>query len=534
MKARLFLLGVALTMLVASVAHSQTCNNHNATATITDSDGQVWANGSYTVAYYNPASTQPPVCRSTGVPIKVNYSGTINASGQITQSLPDTSSTDPSGQWIFTIQSNTSAAPSVMRPVTLTANTSFSSTWSAQIIAPRFAAVYAGQLSFGYSDSEVTSPAEGKMYQRTTDGVVRSYHGGVWQNVGGGGASGVSWANDLSGSTNTNQIVVGLRGHALPLLGSGFLNYDGTQWLFSTPVTFAGDLNGSLSSQTVVGLRGVTLPTLTGNTGALTYNDNTGTWSFGGAGSVTSGIGTPVATGQTCNANAVGTLYVDRTNVDWYMCKAIVGPSYIWAIGSWNSVQATNTPGANVGYSCVSNGTQNSCTWQAPSGGECMTPMTVQGSGSSNTITWTSIPQTCKSLLITGCIADAGNDDARLVFNSDTSTIYTRAYAFRGQTNIQGFDNSLGFAYIGNSGGGPTGCMPIEVRIMSYTNSPATYKSWVSQGASGATGGTPSNLSVINASGFWQNNTNAITRIDLINSASANWSTSTFLTLSGR
>jgi hypothetical protein len=59
--------------------------------------------------------------------------------------------------------------------------------------------------------------------------------------TGGGGA--VSFAGDLSG-TNTSQTVIGVSGHILPSLASGYLHWNGTAWVFDTP---AGGGGGGVS-----------------------------------------------------------------------------------------------------------------------------------------------------------------------------------------------------------------------------------------------------------------------------------------------
>lgn len=185
MKTKLFVLSVALLMGAVS-AFSQTCSNHTVTATITDSDGQAWINGTYTVTLQNPSGTQRPVCRATGVPITVSYSGSMNGSGALSISLPDTSKVDPIGtQWVFTLQSLTSAGPSIMNPVSVTANVDFTSQFSAQVTVPRFTGL---SIAFGYRTGEFQSPALGSqiLLTNTTPNVCNLFTTSGWTLCGSG------------------------------------------------------------------------------------------------------------------------------------------------------------------------------------------------------------------------------------------------------------------------------------------------------------------------------------------------------------
>jgi hypothetical protein len=102
---------------------------------------------------------------------------------------------------------------------------------------------------------------------------------------------------DLGGSA-TSQEVTGVLSHALPGLSTGYLNWTGSAWAFTTPsgsFTAAGDLSGTSTSQEVIGLLSHNLPSLT--TGYLNWNGSAwvlSTISGGGftAGGDLSGTGT--------------------------------------------------------------------------------------------------------------------------------------------------------------------------------------------------------------------------------------------------
>lgn len=153
------------------------------TATITDSDGQAWVNGSWFATLYNPSGTQRPVYRKTGQPVPVNISGSLNNSGAMSYAVPDNLQIDPSGtQWVFTFCSNTSALCSVMKNQTVTGTTEdFSSSFSSQVTAPRFAPVGG---SYGYIDVEAMNPVKGSTYFNVVSNEQRTYNGTTWVNSG--------------------------------------------------------------------------------------------------------------------------------------------------------------------------------------------------------------------------------------------------------------------------------------------------------------------------------------------------------------
>lgn len=182
MKAKFFVLLVALTMFFTSYAFAQTCNNHTVTATITDSDGQTWNNGTFTVSIYNPSGGQLPVCRTTGVPITTTFSGTLDGTGTLSVSLPDTSKVDPPIQWIFSILPNASVSPSVMRQIPVTGDVNLSSSFSSQVTAVRIVGS-AGQ--YAYADGEIIIPVQnGANYFNVSTTNLRIFNNGAWTSIG--------------------------------------------------------------------------------------------------------------------------------------------------------------------------------------------------------------------------------------------------------------------------------------------------------------------------------------------------------------
>jgi len=64
--------------------------------------------------------------------------------------------------------------------------------------------------------------------------------GGSWA-LSGGGAGGATFGGDLTALTSTTQEVIGIQDNPLPALSTGFLNWNGTDWLY-TPGAFGAGI----------------------------------------------------------------------------------------------------------------------------------------------------------------------------------------------------------------------------------------------------------------------------------------------------
>src|SRR5579885_191914 len=159
-------------------------------ATITDSDGTVWANGTYTIIF-TPNPAYPGTSRYiwSGGNLNTNpIVGTINGSGTFSLSLPSNTEITPAGStWNFTICPNAIQKCQSINVSITGATQDLTAVLSAIALAPRFAATPG---AYGYSDIEVSpTPVPGGTYFNTTSNVWRQWTGTAWQNINSGGAA---------------------------------------------------------------------------------------------------------------------------------------------------------------------------------------------------------------------------------------------------------------------------------------------------------------------------------------------------------
>lgn len=178
----------------------------NVTATLTDPDGTVWGNCTWTATATSPV---PPTIAGTPVPdASLRANGSCNSSGVLTATILDTSSIQQTGMtWAFTIQPNASVAPSVVSGVAVVgATVNLSSTLSASLKMLRFAA---GPNAYGYADIEINSSSIGNTYFNTgtlcsATGGVRQLSNAGWQCGGGGSGGGASFPSTSGVVCNTS------------------------------------------------------------------------------------------------------------------------------------------------------------------------------------------------------------------------------------------------------------------------------------------------------------------------------------------
>lgn len=194
-----------LLALVCSFGADAMASTSAMTATITDTDGTPWANATYKAVLQ--IQGQPGITPTiSGVPVfPLTVSGAANSSGVITGTFTDTKSVDQANAvWVFTIQSNTSAAPVVIPVAIFGATPNLTGNFT-NITAPRFPA---NTSSYGYADVEVTNPKLGNSYFNTSTlcsstGGFRQYSNTGWQC--GGGAAGTNASTAVASIDSTNM-----------------------------------------------------------------------------------------------------------------------------------------------------------------------------------------------------------------------------------------------------------------------------------------------------------------------------------------
>ena len=252
-------------ILITSLAYNSSGQLLSVTATITDSDGQTWNNGSCGIALINSAAAS----YYNGTRLPVYYICTINSAGVLNASLYNTNTITPtSSLYTFNICSNTSAICSNFQiPVT---GTDLSSAISSRITAPRFGA---GPYSYGYLDAEVEPvPQIGGVYYNVTNLITRQWNGGSWVDGGSSNATSIQ-------STPVSSTAPAL-GQALVYSGSNYVP-SSIQTLETRSLSLAkvkGQFISPGSSYTIFSATGagnvakITVATLWGYTYPLSYD----------------------------------------------------------------------------------------------------------------------------------------------------------------------------------------------------------------------------------------------------------------------
>lgn len=151
-------------------------------ATITDSDGQTWNNGTFSVVFV-PSPTAPQQVQCNGSSFTSGpVTGNLNASGVFSVALQQNTNCFPVGStWQFSICPNASSQCTTMKNIVVGSSAlSVSTLFSAQVTVPRFSA--AGiTTSRGYLDTEVTpTPLPGGSYWNVTNNCQRVWSGAIW------------------------------------------------------------------------------------------------------------------------------------------------------------------------------------------------------------------------------------------------------------------------------------------------------------------------------------------------------------------
>ena len=151
---------------------------------------------------------------------------------------------------------------------------------------------------------------------------------------------------------------------------------------------------------------------------------------------------------------------------------------------------------------------------------------TAIGTGSSGTITFSSIPSTYKHLQIRGFVLSAGTDTAQLRFNSDTGTSYARHRIFGNGSTATASGSISNTFIILNEGSSNTLPNTFIVDVIDYAS--ATKRKTV-RSFSGIDQNGSGNIGLF--SGLW-NNTDAITSATIFLN-SGNYNATTVISLYG-
>lgn len=257
-------------------------------ATVTDSDSTVWANGSWSVQFTpNPSNPNPSVYNINGTPLSPSITqqgGPLNGSGHFSMSVYLNNLITPVGsQWTLKICPN---AVTACGSYTFAANGTpidLSSVLTSVIPAPRFAPV-AG--TYGYVDAEaVLQLKPGSTYWNVTSNVQRCYNttSATWGQCGSGGGGGLTSVNSQTGpnvnihssdssvtvTTTTNDInlqVSGAGGNAVSYLPSNTVNF----FIGDSRFLIASQPSSSGANVTAVSCNGTTCSA----TGTQTFTAN--------------------------------------------------------------------------------------------------------------------------------------------------------------------------------------------------------------------------------------------------------------------
>ena len=200
MKKLLRLLGMLLFVSGLSFAQTTTVS-----ATVTDSDNTLWANGTVSVQFVpNPLQSSLNAYRINGAPLSsaVIMQGPISlgSGGSFSTTVYDNTQVTPSGsQWQFTVCPNAISKCGSVTTVVSGSGQSITTLVDAAIPAPRFPAT-AG--SYGYADVEaILSTPVGGTYWNVVSACQKYYNGSSWNCV-----SSSSGAQINLGATQTGAI----------------------------------------------------------------------------------------------------------------------------------------------------------------------------------------------------------------------------------------------------------------------------------------------------------------------------------------
>ena len=322
-----------LLLLCGSWAAAQTSS---LTATITDSDGQTWNNGTYKIEFVGVQGSSTYTWNgATLTTAQMSYSGTLNGSGVITANIPDNNYISPFGtQWKVTICPNASGGCVSFNSAVTGATPDYSTAWSAKTSPIRINPTFGAHA---YSDTEVVTPNNsGSTYYNVTTAYMRVWTGSAWVNLASAGGT-------LTGS--------GTAGYVAAFTGTTSLGNSSMRDNLTLPVSSPHGLGVGILGYLTYDMpneatTGTTLNTMSCQT-ALAYTTNIcpHTSTSGGLGpAVTTLTGAPGKTGNAsiCNVGNCPVLFDNQTTAGHIAIFSTTTDGYLHDTG------ATTTVGGGV------------------------------------------------------------------------------------------------------------------------------------------------------------------------------------------
>lgn len=166
----------SLFLVLAPFCYSQTTI---LTGAVTDSDSQPWVAATWSASITVPGGGIAKY--SNGNPV-TSFSGTLDSIGTFSGTIGDNSKITPAGTtWTITIQSVTSAPPSIFNTAITGASFNLGALASRLVTAPRITST---NLVYAYNSTEILNPIAGNGYINTISQTQWAYVGNSWLRTG--------------------------------------------------------------------------------------------------------------------------------------------------------------------------------------------------------------------------------------------------------------------------------------------------------------------------------------------------------------